>query len=179
MSRKNTFIHQVVIRHTPVNGHKARAQCGHVYYGCSLGPAGIRLNKREGEGATPAGVWPMRYVMYRPDRLMRPRTGLPVFPIRPNSGWCDDPGSAQYNQPVTLPVHASHERLWRDDGVYDVVVVIGHNDSPPISGFGSAVFIHLQRPDRRATQGCIAFGQSDLLRMLETWSTSTRLVVPA
>jgi L,D-peptidoglycan transpeptidase YkuD (ErfK/YbiS/YcfS/YnhG family) len=177
VSRKNTFVHQVVIHGRSVNGHKAMSQCGNVHHACSIGPAGIRLQKREGDGSTPAGIWPMRYVMYRPDRLMRPRTGLPVFRIRPDSGWCDDPASLHYNQPVRLPVDESHERLWREDGVYDLVVVIGHNDSPPVAGRGSAVFIHVQRPDKGATQGCIAFDRSKLLHMLETWSTSTSLFV--
>jgi L,D-peptidoglycan transpeptidase YkuD (ErfK/YbiS/YcfS/YnhG family) len=179
LSRKNTFIHQLVIRHSPFNHHRAAAQCGNVQYPCSIGPSGIRLNKREGDCATPAGVWPIRYVMYRPDRLMRPRTGLPVVPIRPDSGWCDDPGSAHYNRPVRLPIQQSHEMLWREDGVYDLVVVIGHNDRPPVPGYGSAVFIHVQQPDRRPTQGCIAFDRSSLLHMLEMWNTRTKLLIPA
>ena len=178
MSRKNTFVHQVVIRHVSVNGHVAMMQCGHVFYPCLLGPAGIRLAKREGDGATPAGIWPMRYVMYRSDRLMRPRTGLPVHEIEPGSGWCDDPASGCYNQPVRLPCSASHERLWRSDSVYDLVVVIGHNDSPAIAGHGSAVFIHLQREARRATQGCIALSRLALLHVLEVCNTGTSVVVP-
>ena len=99
---------------------------------CSLGSGGVRRDKREGDGATPAGEFPLRQAFYRPDRLAAPpATGLPRRPLRPDDGWCDDPASSSYNQPVKLPFPASHERLWREDGLYDLVVVVGYNDDPP------------------------------------------------
>lgn len=129
---------------------------------CSLGRTGISLDKREGDGATPAGRYPLRRVLYRADRIPRPTTYLTVRAIGEADGWCDDPGSPDYNQPIRLPVPVSHERLWRTDALYDLVVIIGHNDRPPVAGKGSAIFIHCRRADGGPTEGCIAMARSDL-----------------
>jgi len=133
---------------------------------CAIGPAGVSADKREGDGATPVGCFQLRRVLYRPDRLARPETGLPVAALRPEDGWCDDPDDAAYNRPIRLPYAASHERLWRDDGIYDVIVVLGHNDDPPVPGRGSAVFLHVARPDYGPTAGCVALALVDLLTVL-------------
>ena len=122
--------------------------------------------KREGDGASPLGTYPLRRVFYRPDRLARPRTGLSAIPLRETDGWCDAPQHPLYNRPVTLPFAASHERLWRDDHVYDLIVELGHNDSPPVANMGSAIFLHLARPDYAPTEGCIALAQEDMLAAL-------------
>ena len=132
----------------------------------ALGPGGVTSNKREGDGATPIGGFALRRVLYRPDRLARPETDLPVAALRPEDGWCDDPDDAAYNRPVRLPYGASHERLWRDDGIYDVIVVLGHNDDPPVPGRGSAIFLHLARPGFVPTEGCVALTNSELLSVL-------------
>ena len=131
---------------------------------CALGPAGVveAADKREGDGATPAGAWPMRRGLYRPDRAPAPRTALPMSPIAPDDGWCDAPGDAAYNQPVVLPYPASAERMWREDGLYDLVVVLGYNDSPPVPGRGSAIFMHIARPGYAPTEGCVALARADL-----------------
>lgn len=127
----------------------------------------MRLDKREGDGATPAGRFPLRRVLHRPDRLAAPpQSFLPTSPIGPQDGWCDDPADPFYNRPVILPYGTSHERLWRDDRLYDVVVVIGHNDDPPASGLGSAVFIHVATENYAPTAGCVAFALNDLLEIL-------------
>ena len=116
---------------------------------CALGPAGVvdAADKREGDGATPAGLWPLRRLLYRSDRLARPETALEARALRPDDGWCDAPSDRNYNRPVTWPYAASAEQLWRDDGVYDVIVVLGHNDAPVIAGAGSAIFLHIARAD--------------------------------
>lgn len=142
------------------------ARWGDRAFRCALGPAGIRRDKREGDGATPAGRFPLRRVLYRPDRLSPPSTGLPVAALTPADGWCDDPADAAYNRPVRLPCAARHERLWRDDAVYDVIVVVGHNDDPPRPGLGSAVFLHVARDDYAPTEGCVALALRDLLAVL-------------
>ena len=161
-----TFDQDIAIRHVASKGHIATLTMGTIAFTCNIGPAGITYSKSEGDGATPAGRWPMRYVMYRADRVVRPITGLPVEKILPESGWCDDPASRDYNRPVQLPCAHSHEKLWRDDHVYDLIVVLGHNDNPAIPGKGSAVFMHLSRPDGSATQGCIALAQAHLRQVL-------------
>jgi len=144
---------------------------------CVLGRGGVKADKREGDGATPVGTYPLRRVLWRADRLERPETGLPAAPIAPDDGWCDDPADPAYNRPVTRPYPASHEELWREDGVYDVIVVLGHNDDPVVPGLGSAVFMHVARPDREPTAGCVALPLPDLLRLLKDCGPDTVLRV--
>lgn len=135
---------------------------------CALGRSGVVAAelKREGDGATPLGDWPMRQVFWRPDRLEKPVTQLPVIALRPEMGWCDDPAHPDYNRQVGLPFPASHEELWREDSVYDLIVVLGYNDAPAITGKGSAIFLHLARLDFSPTEGCVACERDDLLDLL-------------
>lgn len=135
---------------------------------CALGPAGVveAGAKREGDGATPLGVWPLLRVLYRPDRVDAPVTALPVSAIAPEDGWCDDPADPNYNRPVRLPYPASCETMWREDELYDVVVILAHNDDPPVPGLGSAIFLHCAKPDYSPTQGCVALAKADLLELL-------------
>jgi L,D-peptidoglycan transpeptidase YkuD (ErfK/YbiS/YcfS/YnhG family) len=135
---------------------------------CALGKAGVRpaREKREGDLASPAGVWPIRKVLYRPDRGGAPDTSLPTEAIAPDDAWCDAPDDACYNQPVKLPYPASVERMWRDDHLYDLVVVLGHNDDPPKPYLGSCIFLHLARPGYAPTEGCVALAREDLEELL-------------
>ncbi len=150
---------------------------GDVRWRCAIGRGGVRRDKREGDGATPVGDWPIRRVLYRPDRERRPETALPVSSLAPEDGWCDDPGHPDYNRPVKLPHPARHERLWRDDRLYDLVVVLGHNDDPVIAGAGSAVFLHVARDDYAPTEGCVALAADDLRRLLQRAGPTSRLCV--
>lgn len=135
---------------------------------CALGKGGViaAADKREGDGCSPLGVWPIRRVLYRPDRAAPPQTRLPVQPIAPDDGWCDAPGDANYNRPVKLPYRASAERMWRDDAVYDLVCVLAHNDDPPVPLMGSAIFLHLARPGFEPTEGCVALQRRDLMELI-------------
>lgn len=135
---------------------------------CALGRGGIRPAdaKREGDGATPAARMPLRRVLFRADRVAAPRCAVPVEPIAPQDGWCDDPAHPHYNRPVTRPFDAAHEALWLDDPVYDVIGVLGWNDSPVERGRGSAIFLHLARPDYAPTAGCVALNLADLRSVL-------------
>jgi L,D-peptidoglycan transpeptidase YkuD (ErfK/YbiS/YcfS/YnhG family) len=132
----------------------------------AIGRSGISHRKQEGDGATPAGILPLRRVLYRADRLAPPRCKVPLEPIAPNDGWCDDPDSAMYNRPIMLPFDASHEELWRADALYDVIGVLGWNDSPPERGRGSAIFLHVATRDYAPTAGCVALARQDLLAIL-------------
>lgn len=140
---------------------------GDMRFPCALGRAGCRVRKREGDGATPVGRWHLRAVLYRPDRVQCPRTHLPVRVIRQCDGWCDAPGDRNYNRPVRHPYPASAERLWRVDGLYDIVVVLDYNDRPCVRGRGSAIFMHVAKPGYAPTEGCIALARAHLLRLLE------------
>jgi len=135
---------------------------------CTLGAGGVvpAQLKREGDRKSPAGVWPLRRVLYRPDRRAAPGTALPATPIAPDDGWCDAPVDPLYNRPVKLPYPASAETLWREDGLYDLVAVLGHNDDPVTPGLGSAIFLHLARPDGGPTEGCVALATADLEELL-------------
>jgi L,D-peptidoglycan transpeptidase YkuD (ErfK/YbiS/YcfS/YnhG family) len=137
----------------------------------AIGRGGVRSDKREGDGATPAGVLPLRRVLYRADRIGVPVCATPRAPLAPQDGWCDDPGHADYNRLVRLPHPARHEALWRDDGLYDVIGVLGWNDAPVAPGRGSAIFLHVARPQYAPTEGCIALALGDLLTLLRAGLT--------
>jgi L,D-peptidoglycan transpeptidase YkuD (ErfK/YbiS/YcfS/YnhG family) len=144
---------------------------------CAICKGGSTREKREGDGATPIGCWPMRRVLFRPDRVAAPVTVLPASPLSPEDGWCDDPGDTRYNQPVRLPYAGRHERLWREDGLYDILVVLGHNDSPPVAGHGSAIFLHVAGPGYAPTEGCVALAIPDLLTVLQGIGAGSRVCI--
>ncbi|HTS94255.1 MAG TPA: L,D-transpeptidase family protein, partial [Stellaceae bacterium] len=139
------------------NGREIRA---------ALGKGGISREKHEGDHATPVGVFLLREVLYRPDRLRAPKTSLPLRPLSPADGWCDAPEDPRYNRRVTLPYGASAEQLWRGDRLYDVLVPLGYNDDPVVPGRGSAIFLHVARPDFGGTEGCVALALEDLIALL-------------
>lgn len=154
--------------------------CGALRFRCALGRGGMRTDKREGDGATPVGTFALRRLFFRADRVARPRGGLATEALDPAFGWCDDPARADYNRLVTLPFDGSHERLWRADALYDVVVVIGYNDAPIVAGAGSAIFLHIATPDYGATEGCVALAPDDLRQVLmECDAASTIRILPA
>jgi L,D-peptidoglycan transpeptidase YkuD (ErfK/YbiS/YcfS/YnhG family) len=133
---------------------------------CAIGRGGISAGKREGDGATPAGRFPMRFLLFRPDRLGAPPTGLPRRAIERDDGWCDAPTDHAYNSLIRLPYSAHAEALWRADEVYDLVVPLGYNDMPVMAGLGSAIFLHVATADFAPTAGCIALAKPDLLAVL-------------
>ncbi len=150
---------------------------GGASFHCALGRGGVSAHKVEGDGTTPAGRFPLRRVMYRPDRLARPGTELAVRELGPDDGWCDAPGCPEYNRLVRLPHDGGFEPLWRADGIYDVLVELGYNDDPVIDGRGSAVFLHVARAGYPATEGCVALALGDLLDLLAACPSAARLMV--
>jgi L,D-peptidoglycan transpeptidase YkuD (ErfK/YbiS/YcfS/YnhG family) len=144
-------------------------------YLCALGRGGIKINKIEGDGATPAGTFNIRRVLYRPDKISKPVTKLPAEKITPEDLWCDDPVHETYNTLVRSPHPGSFENLWREDDIYDVIVPIGYNDDPAIRGKGSAIFLHVAREGYPPTAGCIALSLSDLLEILDSINDGTKI----
>jgi L,D-peptidoglycan transpeptidase YkuD (ErfK/YbiS/YcfS/YnhG family) len=142
-------------------------------YRCAIGENGVAENKIEGDGKTPIGCFEIRKVLFRKDRIEKPQTELLIEEIQENDGWCDDINDKNYNQQTKLPYNSSHEKLWRDDEVYDIVVVLGFNDNPIVPGKGSAVFIHIARENYSPTDGCIAFKKEDLLEILKNCDKNT------
>jgi L,D-peptidoglycan transpeptidase YkuD (ErfK/YbiS/YcfS/YnhG family) len=165
------------VRPSPVDGRRGLIRLGSGLLPCALGRGGVTRRKREGDGATPAGLLGMMLVYYRPDRVRRPVTRLPVIAIRPDAGWCDDPADRNYNRPVTLPCAASHEALWRDDRLYDLVVVLDWNLDRPVPGRGSAIFLHLAAPGFAPTAGCVAVTEPAMRRILAASGPETILDV--
>lgn len=136
-------------------------------YRCAVGRAGVAHKQREGDGVTPIGAWPIRYVLYRPDRVAKPETALDVRALTPEDGWCDAPEESNYNRLVKQPFAASHETLWREDHLYDVIAVLGFNDDPVVAGKGSAIFLHVAKPGYAPTEGCVALALPELLAVLK------------
>lgn len=146
---------------------------------CSIGRSGAcpAEAKCEGDGATPLGTWPLRGVLLRPDRVVAPAAiGLPWRWLRCDDGWSDDPADPAYNRPVRHPHAHSAETLWREDGLYDVIVILGHNDTPPVPGAGSAIFLHCWQ-EGAATEGCVALAKDDLLALLPQLVVGDRLTI--
>jgi L,D-peptidoglycan transpeptidase YkuD (ErfK/YbiS/YcfS/YnhG family) len=161
------------------DGFSARAQIrfGMVSLLCRIGRAGAGALKREGDGKTPRGTLRPVRGFWRADRALPSATGLPLRATSPHDGWCDAPGHGQYNRLVRLPFAASHEELWRADGVYDYVLELDWNRRPRIQGRGSAIFLHLMREDGGGTAGCIVVAPRHIRMVLAMLSPRTRIIV--
>ena len=151
-----------------VNSSARTIMFGGKTYPCRIGRKGAvpSAKGREGDEKTPLGDYLLRFGLYRADRLPAPKSDLTFRALRPDDGWCDDANDPAYNRFIRLPYAASHEKLWREDGAYDIILVMSHNDSPPEAGLGSAVFIHVAQPDDRQTLGCIALSPEVMVKLL-------------
>jgi len=161
------------------NERHGRVVGPHIDAPCALGRAGVvdAGQKKEGDGKTPTGIYPFRQVFYRPDKMPAPVCVLETVAISAEFGWCDDPSSAHYNKLVRLPFGASHEKMWRGDTLYDLVLVIGHNDDPPVPGLGSAIFVHIAKDGFEPTEGCVALTEPALLTLLRAVKPGDRLKI--
>lgn len=170
-----------LLRVRPLPGDPTRGTllAGTTVIPCALGRSGITTCKREGDGASPRGVFRLRGGFYRPDRFpVRPVSALPLRATRRHDGWCDAPQDRRYNRPIRLPSDtASAEILWRDDGLYDLVIDLDYNRGPIRPGRGSAIFLHIARPGYRPTEGCVALRPADLLRLLRRLGPRTRMQI--
>lgn len=152
----------IEIRPDPARPDRGWLTFGYRVMPCRLGRNGVTTEKHEGDGKTPAGHFHLRRMLVRADRVGVVASRLAGAAIRPDDGWCDDPADASYNRQVRLPYPVSAEAMWRADGAYDIVIVLGHNDNPPVSGRGSAIFLHVAHDDGRPTAGCVALTKDDL-----------------
>jgi L,D-peptidoglycan transpeptidase YkuD (ErfK/YbiS/YcfS/YnhG family) len=157
--------------------HLARLRIGTMSLPCRIGRTGTRHAKREGDGATPACTLRPVRGFWRQDRRLRPRCRLPMRPIRPGDGWCEVPGDRNYNRLVRKPYAASHEDMMRADALYDVVVELDWNRRPRRQGRGSAIFLHLARPDGGPTAGCIGIPARYIDRVVACLTPQTRIVI--
>lgn len=143
----------------------------------ALGRGGIKTSKREGDGGTPAGSFHPVRLWWRPDRLPRPQTSLPVRRIRPDDAWCEDRSDRRYNRAFRRSANEPGDRLRRDDGLYDLIVEIDHNTRPRVAGRGSAVFIHVARDRFAPTAGCVGLRRNELRQLLRFLSANTRIII--
>ncbi|MFP4022749.1 MAG: L,D-transpeptidase [Candidatus Paceibacterota bacterium] len=146
-------------------------------YLCSIGAAGIKKDKIEGDLSTPIGTFQLRCLFYRPDRLERPNTGLKAIATEIDDAWCDDPSDSAYNTHVKLPRKGSYENLWIEDSIYDIIIPIGYNDDPPIPGKGSAIFIHIAHKEMTPTCGCVALEIKDLIEIIKDIDQNTKIKI--
>ncbi len=157
--------------------HHGLLIAGAAIFPCALGRAGLVHAKREGDGGTPIGTWRLLGFRHRPLRLRRAGLRIPAREIRPLDLWCDDPGSAFYNRPLSAPSRFRCEKLWRSDALYDVVGVLDYNLQPAILGRGSAIFFHIATQDLAPTQGCVALRARDMARLTPRLARGATLVI--
>ena len=173
----HSLVRRLCVVQAPGGKWKGRLNAGGVTMPCTLGPAGVTQMKRESDGATPAGRFALLFAYLRPGaRGLRPRR-LPARTTRRDDLWCDAPGHGLYNRPARPPLRVSHEKLWRADGVYDVVIVLDYNLRPRRQGRGSAIFFHLAREIPAPTAGCVAISAADMRRLLPRLSHKACMII--
>jgi len=165
------------VRTRPGNRQQGWLVAGRWRIKVALGRSGIKANKREGDGATPAGHFRLVRLWWRRDRLPRPPTLLPVRPIGILDGWCEAPSERRYNQAIRISPGQTGDRLWRTDALYDLIIEIDHNTRPRIAGRGSAVFIHVARAALAPTAGCIALPIAILRLLVARLGPKTRITI--
>jgi len=172
-------LNRLVLRQSCANGSPAAARLhvGSLVLRAAIGKTGLSHRKREGDGKTPVGTFELKAGFFRGDRMLRICCTPGLSMLRSKMGWCDHPGSGLYNRPVAAGHRLSHERLWRQDHVYDVVFPTSHNENPRVQGAGSAIFFHLTRPDYAGTEGCIAISAADMRRLLPRLGKHVKLVI--
>jgi L,D-peptidoglycan transpeptidase YkuD (ErfK/YbiS/YcfS/YnhG family) len=144
---------------------------------CSLGKNGVTKNKVEGDKCTPSGIYKLKQVFYRADRIKKITTNLKKIKIKKNMGWCDDSSSKKYNHLIKIPNKFSHEKLYRKDHIYDIIVVLNYNMNPVIKKKGSAIFVHIAKKNYSKTLGCIGLKKNDLLEILNKVKKNNKIKI--
>jgi len=144
---------------------------------CALGRAGVGKKKIEGDNITPKGTFGIVKIYYRSDRVKKISSKYKLIKIIKTIGWCDDPKSRKYNQPIKLPSKYSHEILYRRDDIYDLILILNYNMKPTIKNKGSAIFIHVTKKNYKKTAGCIALKKADLLYLVKEIKINTKVII--
>jgi L,D-peptidoglycan transpeptidase YkuD (ErfK/YbiS/YcfS/YnhG family) len=172
----------LVVRSLSRRATRGWLMLGRLRLPCALGRSGRLYRKTEGDGGTPIGIWKLRAILYRHDHGLRPQIGQPGLstrPIRRHDGWCDARGDRNYNRAVRRPYPTSSETLWRDDALYDLIIILDHNERPRRQGGGSAIFMHIARPGLPPTEGCVALHATHMRRVIAALRQGARLRVTA
>ena len=144
---------------------------------CALGKAGIKKKEKEGDNVTPKGIFKITSMYYRPDRIKNIITAIKKIKIKKNMGWCDDPDCHFYNQQISLPTKFNHEKLYRNDNLYDLVLILNYNTNPIIKNKGSAIFIHIAKKNYKKTKGCIALKRANLIQLVSQIKKNTKIKI--
>jgi L,D-peptidoglycan transpeptidase YkuD (ErfK/YbiS/YcfS/YnhG family) len=144
---------------------------------CALGKAGVKEKTIEGDNITPKGIFKILKIYYRPDKIKKIKTLINKIKISKNMGWCDDPNSHLYNKPIKLPTKFSHEKLYRNDNLYDLIVVLNYNTNPIIKKKGSAIFLHIAKNSYEKTKGCIALKKEHLIKIISKIKKNTKIKI--
>jgi L,D-peptidoglycan transpeptidase YkuD (ErfK/YbiS/YcfS/YnhG family) len=174
---RRTTLGNLSLRIRPGNRRQGWLSAGGRHIKVGLGRSGIKANKREGDGATPAGRYRLVRLWWRADRLRRPRTLLPTRPITAQDGWCEDPSDRRYNRAIRISPGQPGDRLWRPDALYDLIIEIDHNRRPRVSGRGSAVFVHVARAELAPTAGCISLPVDALKQLIARLGPKTTITI--
>lgn len=160
------MIQTILVKTVPNQPTQAILQVGPLRVRAALGRSGIATGKMEGDGKTPKTSMKLLYGYWRSDRGPKPQTRLPMRPIKSGDLWCDAASHPAYNRPVKAPFGPSHEKMRRDDHLYDICIVMDWNISQRRRNGGSAIFLHIARPGYTPTEGCIAVSKRDMRRLL-------------
>ena len=144
---------------------------------CAIGKNGISKNKQEGDLKTPSGIFKLKKIFYRKDRINFFKSSLKKYYIKKNIGWCDDPNSKYYNRLIKFPFKGSAEKLYRKDNIYDLIIVLNYNFDPIIKNKGSAIFLHICKKNYTPTKGCVAINKKDMINLLVNIKNNTKIII--
>ena len=144
---------------------------------CAIGKKGIGSKKKEGDLITPRGKYKVKYILYRKDRIKKIQSEMKIIKIKKNMGWCDDPRSRNYNKLIKLPSIYRHEKLFKKENIYDIILVLNYNMRPIKKNKGSAIFIHVSKKNFKKTEGCVAIQKRDLLKIVKEIKKNTKVMI--
>ena len=144
---------------------------------CAIGKRGIKTKRKEGDFITPKGIFKIKLILYRKDRIKNFKSFLPKLSITKKMGWCNDPKSKKYNKLIKYPFNFSSEKLFRKENVYDIILVLNYNMDPTKRYKGSAIFIHIAKKKYNATEGCIAIKKINLLKLIKSLKKNTKIKI--
>ena len=142
---------------------------------CAIGKRGIGNKKKEGDFITPKGLFKIKYILFRKDRVKNLKTSLKKITITKKLGWCDDIRSKKYNQLIKFPSKYNAEKLYRVDNFYDIVVVLNYNMNPTVKDKGSAIFIHIAKKNYKSTEGCVAVKKFELIKIIKNLKKNSKV----
>ena len=144
---------------------------------CAVGKRGIGIKRKEGDSVTPKGLFKIKSILYRKDRVKNLKTCLKKITITKKLGWCDDIRSKQYNQLIKFPSKYNSEKLYRVDNIYDIVVVLNYNMNPIVKNKGSAIFIHIAKKNYKSTEGCVAVRKLELIKIIKNLKKNSKVKI--